>query len=156
MLILMAGHGLFDLSLHAKGDVEVDCHHTVEDVGLCLGEAFRAALGDKEGIRRYGHAQVPMDEALAAVTIDLSGRPYLVFKVHFAATVIGAFETQLAKEFFRAFATEGRLTCHIHRVWAENDHHLLEAIFKALGRALDQATGLDPRVRGVPSTKGVL
>ena len=155
MLSLFAAHGFFDLTVKAQGDIEVDCHHTVEDVGIVLGDTLNRALNERKGICRYGHAMVPMDDALAAVTIDLSKRPYLVFNVAPPAEK-GAFDTSLAKEFFRAFATHGGMNLHINLAYGENDHHILEAIFKATGRALDQAVGMDDRIVGVRSTKGTL
>ncbi len=156
MLELMAGHGLFDLSIAAGGDVEVDCHHTVEDIGICLGRAFKAAAGNKKGINRYGKASVPMDEALAEVSLDFSGRPYLVFNVKIERERVGVFDVELAEEFFQALVNNAGLTLHIDLVRGSNSHHCLEAVFKAFGRAMDNATSLDSRVKGVPSTKGVL
>jgi imidazoleglycerol-phosphate dehydratase len=155
MLHLFAAHGLFDLTLKARGDLEIDDHHTVEDIGICLGQAFRQALQERQGIRRYGFARVPMDEALAQVTVDLSNRPFLVFKAAFSSAG-GRFDPQLVPEFWRAVAQHGGLTLHIEAPYGDNTHHIIEAIFKAAGRALDQASALDPRRRGVPSTKGVL
>jgi imidazoleglycerol-phosphate dehydratase len=155
MLHLFAAHGLFDLTLKARGDLEIDDHHTVEDIGICLGQAFRQALQERQGIRRYGFARVPMDEALAQVTVDLSNRPFLVFKAAFSSAG-GRFDPQLVPEFWRAVAQHGGLTLHIEAPYGDNSHHIIEAIFKAAGRALDQASALDPRRRGVPSTKGVL
>jgi imidazoleglycerol-phosphate dehydratase len=156
MLSQVARHGLFDLTLKAAGDLEVDDHHTAEDVGISLGEAFVKALGDKRGIRRYGEATVPMDEALARVAIDLSGRPYLVFQAGRLKGRIGTFAAELVKEFFKGFATHLKANVHVALLYGENKHHMAEAIFKALARALDAATSLDERVRGVPSTKGKL
>ena len=156
MLTLMAVHGLFDLEIKAKGDTMVDFHHTVEDVGLVLGEVFCEALGKKKGIRRYGLAIAPMDEALARVAVDISGRPFLVFKVSFSGSKVGTFDTELFEEFFRAFTNKAKITCHIEVPYGNNDHHRIEAVFKAFGRALDQATQKDPRIKGVPSSKGVL
>lgn len=156
MLSQVARHGLFDLTLKAAGDLEVDDHHTAEDVGISLGEAFVKALGDKRGIRRYGEATVPMDEALARVAIDLSGRPYLVFQAGRLKGRIGTFAAELVKEFFKGFATHLKANVHVALLYGENKHHMAEAIFKALARALDAATSLDERVRGVPSTKGSL
>ncbi len=155
MLHLFAAHGFFDLTVKAKGDLEVDQHHTVEDIGICLGQAFREALGDKAGVRRYGEARVPMDEALAQVAVDLSNRPFLHFDVRWAPGA-AALDPQLLKEFWRAVAVHGGLTIHIEVPYGENTHHIMEAVFKALGRALDQATQLEPRAQGAPSTKGVL
>jgi imidazoleglycerol-phosphate dehydratase len=156
MLNLFAAHGLFDLSLAAQGDIEIDFHHTVEDVGLCLGEAFSNALGDRKAICRYGHAVVPMDEALAEVTIDLSNRPFWHFDFPERLEYIGAFPAALAKEWLRAFATRCGMNLHVTIRYGENDHHIIEAVFKALGRALSQAVTLNPRITGVPSTKGSL
>ncbi len=156
MLTLFAVHGLFGLSVKATGDTEVDFHHTVEDVGLVLGDALSEALGARKGLVRYGFSVVPMDEALAQVSIDLSKRPFLVFQVPFSGPSIKDFDTQLPKEFFQALVTRGGLTCHVNVPYGENDHHMTEAVFKAFGRALDQATRSDPRVEGVPSSKGVL
>ncbi len=156
MLTLFAVHGFFDLSLSARGDIEVDFHHTVEDAGLVLGDAFDNALGDRKGIRRYGHAVTPMDETLTAVTVDLSKRPFLVYNVPRPADTGGNFNIYLAKEFFRAFAVRGGITLHINVFYGENEHHIIESVFKACARALDQATGTDERIGGVRSTKGVL
>lgn len=156
MLSQVARHGLFDLTVKAVGDLDVDDHHTAEDVGISLGEAFIKALGDKKGIRRYGEATVPMDEALARVAIDLSGRPYLVFQAAPLKGRIGTFPAELVKEFFKGFATHLKANVHVALAYGENKHHMAEAIFKALARALDAATSLDPRVAGVPSTKGKL
>lgn len=156
MLEAWSKHGLMDLVVEARGDTEVDLHHTVEDVGICLGRALREALGDKRGIVRYGAADLPMDEALLHAAVDLSGRPYLVFNVPLARTRIGGFDLDLLRDFFRAFAVSGELTLHVNMRYGENLHHIAEAVFKAVGRALAQATRLDPRIAGVPSTKGVL
>lgn len=156
MLILFAHHGRFDLEVKASGDIDVDLHHTVEDVGLVMGEAFKKAIGGAKGIKRYGHAVVPMDEAIALVTVDVSGRPFLVFNVDFTGPAIGEFDTQLPCEFFRAFANKANMTCHIQVPYGENDHHIIEAVFKAWGRALGQAALIDPAIQGVLSTKGVL
>jgi imidazoleglycerol-phosphate dehydratase len=156
MLILFAVHGFFDLNLKAKGDLEVDFHHTVEDVGLVLGEAFDKALADRKGITRFGHAVTPMDDALAAVTVDLSKRPFLVYHVpQFSASGMG-FNVSLAKEFFRAFVSRGCLNLHINVSYGDNEHHIIESIFKAFGRALDQAVSFDGRIKNVRSSKGVL
>lgn len=155
MLNLFAVHGFFDLKLRARGDLEIDDHHTVEDIGICLGQALRQALEERTNFRRFGFARVPMDEALAQVTVDLSNRPYLVCNVILAPGV-GRFDPQLVKEFWRAVAQHGGITLHIETPYGENTHHLLEAIFKAAGRALDEATAVDPRRQGVPSTKGLL
>lgn len=156
MLTLFAAHGLFDLDVEAKGDLEVDAHHTVEDLGICLGQALSRALGERQGIRRFGHAVVPMDEARAAVTLDLSNRPFLVYHAPPMCSRVGQFETQLVPEFLRAFCQHGGITLHIEVPCGANTHHILEAIFKALGRALDEATAFDRRRRGVPSSKGSL
>ena len=155
MLHLFAAHGYFDLAIKAKGDLEVDQHHTVEDIGICLGQALREALGKKAGVRRYGEARVPMDEALAQVSLDLSNRPFLHFDVRFAP-VSSALDPQLLQEFCRALAINGGITIHIEVPYGENTHHIMEAIFKAMGRALDRATQLESRAQGAPSTKGVL
>ncbi len=156
MLTLFAVHGLFDLTVRAAGDLAVDAHHTVEDVGICLGTALAQALGDRSGIRRYGDFTVPMDEALASVTLDLSNRPFLVYNTPPMADRTGEFDTELAPEFFRAFAQHGGVTLHIRIAYGANTHHMLEAAFKALGRALGIAVSLDPRRTGVPSSKGTL
>ncbi len=156
MLAQIARHGLFDLTIRAKGDLEVDPHHTMEDVGLALGEAFERALGGKAGIRRYGEATVPMDDALAWVAVDLGGRPYLVYQAERLTGKIGEFDALLLKEFFRALATAMKANVHIGLRYGENTHHMAEAIFKAAARALGDATALDPRVPDVPSTKGSL
>jgi imidazoleglycerol-phosphate dehydratase len=156
MLNLFARHGLFDLQIEAKGDIDIDFHHTVEDVGIVLGEALRQALGDKNGIRRYGQATVPMDETLASVAVDLSGRPYLVYNVRLPKVKIGEFDVELAREFFQALTNNLAANIHINVMYGDNVHHILEACFKALARALDQATQQDPRIAGVMSTKGKL
>ena len=156
MLTLMGSHGFLDLTLAAQGDLEVDFHHTVEDVGLVVGEMMDTALGERQGIRRFGHAVTPMDDALAAVTVDLSKRPYLVFNLPPAIGPAGTFDPQLAKEFCRALATRGGLNLHVNVSYGEDPHHVLEAVFKALGRALAQAVGQDDRIEGVRSTKGSL
>ncbi|MXZ34821.1 MAG: imidazoleglycerol-phosphate dehydratase HisB [Acidobacteria bacterium] len=156
MLILMAKHGLFDLEVRCKGDLEVDGHHTVEDVGIALGQAFDRALGAKEGITRYGMAYVPMDEALGRAVVDYSGRPFLVCKVVFPAEKVGELNTELVEEFFRALAVHGRMNLHIEILYGKNSHHMAEAMFKSAGRALSLAAARNPAVKGVPSTKGVL
>lgn len=155
MLHLFAAHGYFNLKVKAQGDLQVDQHHTVEDIGICLGHAIREALGQRPGVRRYGEARVPMDEALAMVTLDLSNRPFLHFQVLFPPGG-AALEPQLVKEFWRAVSVHGGITLHITVPYGENTHHIIEAIFKAAGRALDAATQPEPRAEGVPSTKGVL
>lgn len=156
MLNLCAVHGFFDLNVKAKGDLEVDFHHTVEDVGLVLGEALDKALGDRKGIARFGHAVTPMDDALTAVTVDLSKRPFLAYHVpEFRASGMG-FNLATAKEFFKAFVSRGGLNLHINVSYGENEHHIIESIFKAFSRALDQAVSFDKRIRNVRSSKGTL
>jgi imidazoleglycerol-phosphate dehydratase len=157
MLAQVARHGRFDLAVQATGDLSVDLHHTVEDVGIVLGEAISQALGEKAGIVRYGAARVPMDEALASVVIDLSGRPFLVFQAPQLAGRIGDFEAGLVREFLQGMTNHLRANVHVHVEYGQNLHHMAEAIFKAAGRALDRATMVDPRLSGVvPSTKGSL
>jgi len=157
MLSLMSKHGLFDLKVRAKGDIDIDDHHTVEDAGIVLGKALRQALGDMKGITRYGQASVPMDEALAEVRLDISGRPYLVYKVEFPKrSKIKDFDPDLIEDFLQAFVSNSSITLHVQSHYGRNTHHIIEAIFKALGRALRQAVKIDPRVKGVPSTKKVL
>ena len=157
MLSLMSKHGLFDLKIKAKGDIEIDNHHTVEDTGIVLGKAFKQALRDMRGIRRYGQASVPMDESLASVSLDISGRPYLVYKVEFPKKgKLKDFDPDLIEDFLRAFIGHSGATLHVSVPYGRNTHHIIEAVFKALGRALRQAVEIDPRVKGVPSTKGKL
>jgi imidazoleglycerol-phosphate dehydratase len=156
MLDLLSRHGLIDLDVSAEGDLQVDAHHTVEDVGIVLGQALEKALGDKRGIHRYGWAIVPMDESLAQVAIDLSGRPAFVFNVVFTGPTIGDFATELVEEFFKALATTARMNLHIAVPYGTNNHHIAEAIFKATAKALRQAVSPDPRSDDVPSTKGSL
>ncbi|ODM26766.1 imidazoleglycerol-phosphate dehydratase HisB [Acetivibrio mesophilus] len=156
MLNLFARHGLFDLDIKAKGDLEVDAHHTVEDVGIVLGQAIKQALGEKKSIRRYGSSFVPMDETLALVALDLSGRPYLVFDAELKCQKLGNMETELVEEFFRAVSFNAGITLHIKVLYGTNTHHIIEAIFKAFGRALDDAAREDDRIEGVMSTKGIL
>jgi imidazoleglycerol-phosphate dehydratase len=156
MLEAAGKHGLLDLRVSARGDTEVDLHHTVEDVGICLGKAFHEALGDKRGIVRFGTAYVPMDEALASVHVDVSGRPYLSYNVPFTKTRVGNFDLDLLKDFFRAFAMNAMLNLHVNLHYGENLHHIAEALFKAFGRALAEASRLNPRIEGVLSTKGAL
>jgi imidazoleglycerol-phosphate dehydratase len=157
MLDQIARHGMIDLDIHADGDLHIDGHHTVEDVGITLGQAFHQAVGDKKGIRRYGHAYVPLDEALSRVVIDFSGRPGLVMDVPFKSGMIGAFDTQLTHEFFQGFANHAFVTLHIDNLKGENAHHQAETVFKAFARALRSAVGFDPRAVGmIPSTKGSL
>jgi imidazoleglycerol-phosphate dehydratase len=156
MLDLLARHSLIDLTITANGDLHIDAHHTVEDVGIVLGQALEKALADKKGIYRYGWAIVPMDETLAQVALDLSGRAAFVFNVPFKADNIGNFPAELVEEFFKAFTNAARVNLHINVPYGSNNHHIAEAIFKALAKALRQATSLDPRNPGVPSTKGSL
>jgi imidazoleglycerol-phosphate dehydratase len=156
MLVLLAKHGFFDMTVQAKGDTEIDEHHTVEDIGIVLGMALKQALGKKEGIKRFGFASVPLDETLAQVTVDLSGRPYLVYRVELPDRKIKSFDLGLFEDFFQAFVTHGALNLHVNLLYGRNPHHIMEAIFKALAKALDQATALDERVSGVLSTKGQL
>jgi imidazoleglycerol-phosphate dehydratase len=156
MLAQLAKHGLFDLTVNAKGDLQVDLHHTVEDVGIALGDAFGQAMGDKRGIRRFGSAVVPLDEALARVVIDISGRPYLVYQAPQLAGRIGNFDVALVKEFMRAFSVQMKINLHISVLYGENLHHCVEAVFKALAKSLDLATAIDPRIIDIPSTKGSL
>ena len=156
MLDIFARHGLFDLKVKAKGDIEVDYHHTVEDVGLALGQTFKEALGDKQGIRRFGEASCPLDETLAKVVVDLSGRPYLSYNVKIRPGRVGDFDTDLPHEFFQAFANQLGMNLHIDVIRGDNPHHIIESCFKAFARAMDMATQLDPRIQGVLSTKGSL
>ena len=157
MLDQIARHGLIDLDIEAKGDLHIDAHHTVEDVGITLGQAFAKAIGDKKGIRRYGHAYVPLDEALSRVVIDFSGRPGLEFHVPFKRAMIGAFDVDLTHEFFQGFVNHALVTLHIDNLRGENAHHQCETVFKAFGRALRMAAELDARAAGtIPSTKGSL
>ena len=156
MLEALGRHGLFALTVRAEGDLAVDAHHTVEDVGICLGQALSEALGDKRGIRRFGSAVVPMDEALVLAAVDVSGRGQLHYAVDLPIEIIGTFDTTLAKEFMVAFATNAGVTVHVRSLAGENAHHIIEAAFKALARALAEAVSIDPRASGVPSTKGSL
>lgn len=156
MLHLWAKHGCLDLQLEAQGDLEVDGHHTVEDIGIVLGQTLAKALGDKQGIQRYGHIILPMDEVLVLLALDISGRPYLNFQVDLPLVQLGTFDSQLVEEFLRAFCVHAGLTLHVQLLHGKNIHHIIEGIFKALGRALRQAVELDPRVKGVPSTKGLI
>jgi imidazoleglycerol-phosphate dehydratase len=156
MLTLMAKHGLFDLTVKGSGDTDIDDHHLIEDVGICLGKAFREALKAKEGINRYGSATVPMDESLAAVHIDLSGRSCLVYHVHFGTRKIKAFDLALIREFFKAVVDNSGMTLHVNVMYGKNNHHIAEAIFKAFARALREAVNVNTRIRGVLSTKGSL
>ena len=156
MLDAFGRHGFFNIEIDAKGDLEVDFHHTVEDVGLALGQAFKEALGEKQGLRRFGEASCPLDEALAKVVVDLSGRPYLLYNVKIRPGRVGDFDTDLPHEFFAAFANQLGMNLHIDVPRGENPHHIIEACFKAFARAMDFATQVDPRVEGVLSTKGSL
>ncbi|MCL2117347.1 MAG: imidazoleglycerol-phosphate dehydratase HisB [Planctomycetaceae bacterium] len=156
MLTLLAGHSLIDLTVKANGDLNVDAHHTVEDVGIVLGEAFGLALGSKSGIRRYGHFTLPMDETLATSAVDFSGRPYLVYRVTFPSPTVGAFDLELVREFWQGFANASRCNLHLLLHYGENGHHIAEAVFKAAARAIRMAVEPDPRQSGIPSTKGVL
>ena len=156
MLDLFARHGLFDLKVTCKGDLEIDDHHTVEDIAICLGQAFSRALGDKKGIARYGHAYVPMDETLARAVVDLSGRTYLVYRVEEKREKVGNFSVELAEHFWHSFAEHCRCNLHLEVFYGRNQHHILESVFKAATRALSQAVRIDARIEGVLSTKGTL
>jgi imidazoleglycerol-phosphate dehydratase len=156
MLQLFAHHGRFDLDVKATGDLATGSHHTVEDIGICLGQAIDQAVGTKAGIARYGTFHLPMDEALALVSLDLSGRPFLAYDVPVPGGVVGGFETEMAAEFFQAVANNARMTLHVRLLAGSNPHHIIEAVFKGFARALAQAVGVDPRGGGVPSTKGLL
>ena len=156
MLDQVARHGMVDLDIEAKGDLHIDGHHTVEDIGITLGQAFAKAIGDKTGVRRYGHAYVPLDEALSRVVVDLSGRPGLEFKIDFVRARIGEFDVDLVHEFFQGFVNHAQVTLHVDNLKGDNAHHQAETAFKAFGRALRMAVELDPRAQGVPSTKGTL
>jgi imidazoleglycerol-phosphate dehydratase len=156
MLDQVARHGVLDLEVAAKGDLRIDAHHTVEDVGITFGQAFAKAVGDKQGVRRYGHAYVPLDEALSRVVVDLSGRPGLEMDVEFVRARIGEFDVDLVREFFQGFVNHALVTLHVDNLKGDNAHHQAETAFKAFGRALRMAIELDPRVKGVPSTKGNL
>ena len=156
MLDQIARHGMIDLEVAAQGDLHIDAHHTVEDIGITLGQALARALGDKRGLRRYGHAYVPLDEALSRVVIDLSGRPGLVFEVPFTRATIGEFDVDLVREFFQGFVNHAQVTVHIDGLRGINAHHQAETVFKAFGRALRMAVEADPRATGIPSTKGTL
>ncbi len=156
MLDQIARHGLVDLEVKAKGDLHIDAHHTVEDIGITLGQAFAKAVGDKKGVRRYGHAYVPLDEALSRVVIDLSGRPGLEMSGKFTRARVGDFDVDLVREFFQGFVNHALVTLHLDNLKGVNAHHQVETLFKAFGRALRMAVELDPRVKGVPSTKGKL
>jgi len=156
MLSLLAYHGSIDLSLRAKGDIGVDSHHTVEDVGICLGEGIKKALGQAKGIQRYGMAMIPMDETLSSVALDLSMRPFLVFNMKLRRSKIGTFDLELVEEFFKALSNHGRMSLHINLLYGKNSHHMVEAVFKGFGRALREAVSRDDRTFRVPSTKGIL
>ncbi|MEO8847515.1 MAG: imidazoleglycerol-phosphate dehydratase HisB [Casimicrobiaceae bacterium] len=156
MLEQIARHGVIDLAVHARGDLHIDAHHTVEDIGITIGQAVSKALGDKSGINRYGHAYVPLDEALSRAVIDLSGRPGLEFHVPFTRAMIGTFDVDLAHEFFQGFVNHAQCTLHIDNLRGENAHHQCETVFKAFARALRTAVARDPRAQGIPSTKGTL
>lgn len=156
MLSLFAVHGFLDLYVKAQGDLNVDGHHTIEDVGIVLGGCIKEALGDKKGIKRYGTSFVPMDEALATVSIDISGRPYLVFESSFTVDKIGDFDTEMVEEFFRALSFNSGSTLHARVLYGKNNHHMVEALFKALGKALSEALSYDERIKGVMSTKGCI
>ena len=157
MLDQVARHGLIDLDINAKGDLEIDAHHTVEDIGITLGQAFAKAIGDKKGLCRYGHSYVPLDEALSRVVIDFSGRPGLYYEVNFPKAIIGRFDVDLFREFFQGFVNHAGVTLHIDNIKGANAHHIAETIFKALGRAIRMAVSPDPRMAGImPSTKGSL
>lgn len=156
MLSLFSRHGLFDLKVEARGDLGVDSHHTVEDVGICLGQAIKESLGDKKGIARYGYSLLPMDETLVAVAVDISGRPYLAYDIDLPIETIGNFDTSLVPEFLQAVANNAGLTLHVRLLTGRNPHHIIEAVFKGLGKALDMATTIDPRISDIPSTKGKL
>ena len=156
MLELLAQHGLFDITLKAKGDIEVDYHHTVEDIGICLGECFKKALGDFKGIKRYGESTVPMDESLGSIVLDVCNRPSLIFNTPLVKGKVGTFDVELVKEFFNAFAQKSGISLHINVPYGDNAHHIIESIFKAFARALDMASTVDKRITGVMSTKGKL
>ena len=156
MLTLFAKHGIFDLDVSCKGDLGVDAHHSVEDIGICLGLALEKALGDKKGIVRFAHSYFPMDEALVRVAVDLSGRPFLVYNLRVERERVGELDSDLIEEFWKAVITHARLNLHIELLYGRNTHHIFESVFKAAGRALELATRTDPRIQGVPSTKGVL
>lgn len=156
MLRSFAKHGFFDLTVQVKGDLEVDCHHTIEDTGIVLGEAIKKAVGDKKGIRRYGSFALPMDETLVLTALDLSGRPYLCFDADFTVDRVGEFDTEMVREFFYAISYSCGMNLHIRQLAGQNNHHVIEAIFKSFAKALDEATGYDPRIKDVLSTKGTL
>ncbi|MDS9473034.1 imidazoleglycerol-phosphate dehydratase HisB [Sporosarcina pasteurii] len=156
MLTAFTKHGLFDLKVRCDGDIEVDQHHTVEDIGIVLGQAFNESIGAKEGIERYATVSVPMDEALSTVSLDISGRSFLVYNVDGLKDKVGEFDTELVEEFFHAFTSHAKVTLHINLAYGKNTHHIIESIFKAFGRALRVASTINPEVKGIPSTKGLL
>ena len=156
MLEQLAKHGLFDIEISAKGDTEIDFHHTVEDVGIALGEAFSQALGDKKGIKRYGFSSIPFDETLSSSSLDLSGRPFFIFKVDMPSTKVGDFDVELTREFFQSFTNNIKANIHIETKYGTNNHHIIESIFKSIAKSLDLATTYDPRSKTIPSTKGNL
>lgn len=156
MLTLMTKHGSFDLKVHCDGDIEVDQHHTVEDIGIVLGQAFNKSIGTKEGINRYATISIPMDEALSTVSLDISGRPFIVYDVEGLKDKVGEFDTELVEEFFIGFTNHAQVTLHINLAYGKNTHHIIESIFKAFGRALNVASTINPQVKGIPSTKGLL
>jgi imidazoleglycerol-phosphate dehydratase len=156
MLTLFTKHGLFDMKVVCDGDIEVDQHHTVEDIGIVLGQAFNESIGTKEGIDRYANVTIPMDEALSTVSIDISGRPFFVYHVEGLKDKVGQFDTELVEEFFQAFVSHAKVTLHINLQYGKNTHHIIESIFKAFGRALSAASKINPEVKGIPSTKGLL
>lgn len=156
MLDHLAKHGLFDIDVQAKGDLEIDSHHTVEDIGICLGQAFLNAVGEPVGLTRFGHAVLPMDEALAEVAIDFSGRPYFVYQAELPRTSVGEFDAELAEEFFRAFAMNARISLHVRLHYGSNVHHCIEVMFKTFAKSLSRSLAIDKRIQGVPSTKGKL
>ncbi len=156
MLKSFAKHGFFDLTVNVKGDLMVDCHHTIEDTGIVIGEAIKQALGDKKSIKRYGSMMLPMDETLVLCAIDLSGRPYLRFQAEFTTDRVGYFDTEMVKEFFYAISYSAGMNLHIKQLDGENNHHIIEAMFKAFAKALDEAVSIDPRITDVLSTKGAL
>lgn len=156
MLTLFTKHGLFDLSVQCDGDLDVDQHHTVEDVGIVLGQAFQQAIGTKEGIQRYATVTTPMDESLSTISIDISGRPYLVYHVEGLKDTVGQFDTELVQEFFQGFVNHAGITLHINVHYGKNTHHIIESIFKGFGRALGEASAKNAQITGIPSTKGLL
>lgn len=156
MLTLFTKHGLFDLKVDCDGDIDVDQHHTVEDIGIVLGQAFNESIGTKEGIDRYATISIPMDEALSTVSIDISGRPFFVYNVEGLKDKVGEFDTELVEEFFQAFVSHAKVTLHINLQYGKNTHHIIESIFKAFGRALSAASKINPDIKGIPSTKGML